>query len=91
MHRLSERKRKHSFSHFEIAVWQQAIMLQIPGRRSNHGNLFQNTLVAHGVKKGSFTPLTLLCQLPSLRCQRSGIPDADRDTFSDAPQDHRGP
>lgn len=47
--------------------------------------------VAHGVQKGSFTPLTFLCQLPSLRCQWSGIPDTDRDTFSDAPQDHRGP
>ena len=48
------RKRKHNFSHFEIAVWQPAIMLQIPGQRGNHGNLFQNTPAAHGGKKGSF-------------------------------------
>lgn len=84
------RKRKHNFSHFEIAVWQPAIMLQIPGQRSNHGNSFQNTPDAHGGKKGSFAPLALLCRFSSLRCQLSGTPDADRDTFSDAPRDHRG-
>lgn len=76
---------------FEIAVWQGAIALQIPGERSYHGNFFQNTPVAHGGKKGSFTPLALLRWLPSLHCQWSGIPDADRDTFSDAPRDHQGP
>lgn len=84
-------KRKHNFSHFEIAVWQPAIMLQIPGRRGNHGNFFQNTPAAHGGKKGSFAPLALLCWFPSLRCQWSGTPDVDRDTFSDAPRDHQGP
>lgn len=47
----SKCKRKHNFSHFEIAVWQRAIVLQIPGRRGNHGNFFQNTPVAHGGKK----------------------------------------
>lgn len=86
------RKRKHNFSHFEIAVWQPAIMLQIPGQRGNHGNLFQNTPAAHGGKKGSFfAPLALFCWFPSLRCQWSGTPDAERDTFSDAPRDHQGP
>lgn len=82
------RKRKHNFSHFEIAVWQPAITLQIPGWRSNHGNFFQNTPAAQGGKKGSFAPL---CLFPSLHCQWSGTPDADRDTFSDAPRDCRGP
>lgn len=37
-------------------------------------------------RKGSLTPLALLCGLRFLRCQWSGIPDADRDTFSDAPR-----
>lgn len=76
---------------FEIVVWQRAITLQIPGHRSCYSNFFQNTPVAHGRKKGSFTPLALLCWFPPLHCQWSGIPDADRDTFSDAPWDHQGP
>lgn len=42
-------------------------------------------------RKGSFTPLALLCGLRFLHCQWSGIPDADRDTFSDAPRDRQGP
>lgn len=42
-------------------------------------------------RKGSLTPLALLCGLRFLRCQWSGIPDADRDTFSDAPRDRQGP
>lgn len=32
-------------------------------------------------RKGSLTPIALLCELWFLRCQWSGIPDADRDTF----------
>lgn len=82
-------KRKHNFSHFEIAVWQLAITLQIPGRRGNHGNSFQNTPAAHGEKEGSFR--SLLCMLPFLCCQWSGTPDAGRDTFTDAPVEPRGP
>lgn len=43
-------------------------------------------------RKGRFfAPLALFCWFPSLRCQWSGTPDAERDTFSDAPRDHQGP
>lgn len=87
----SKCKRKHNFSHFEIAVWQQAIMLQIPGRRGNHGNFFQNTRRPWRKEKGRLRPSLSSVDYVFLRCQWSGIPDADRDTFSDAPRDRQGP
>lgn len=61
-------KRKHNFSHFEIAVWQPAITLQIPDWRGNYGNPFQNTPATQKGKKELYLPLSLLIQLLTLHC-----------------------